>query len=294
MAIRSVHYSAADSGVDPIAFERIVTICDRMLSYGDQAVDDALFKRFRIHLRWRAMFSGDDITPVTPLVRIAQRHLADREGRLEEVVDSFRNAFHEHSHSLAVDAILGKYGHTIASWRRKGREEFGDAEFARINQIVEQVEIGVKFLVCGFSPDKQSHLFTVHHEWSRSNFHVTIDHHDSDGFSIIGSGATAALSSLLRTALPITDLPWLIYRAREAKLLAERAPGVGKGTVLSVLECDPSDGFVGERFPHVDWDAFRTMWQNEGQPPIPKDAPGILMKALHDAPDWERLRSEHK
>src|SRR6202030_3047771 len=111
----------------------------------------------------------------------------------------------------------------IGSWRRKGREEFGEAEFARINHIVEQMEIGVEFLVCGFSPDKQAHLFTVRQEWSRSGYpHVTIDHHDIDGFSIIGIGTTAALSSLLRTALPVTDNFRLMYRACEAKLLAER------------------------------------------------------------------------
>jgi hypothetical protein len=58
--------------------ETIVAVFDRMVSYGDDSVDHALYKRFRIHARWRAMFSGDDISPVTPLMRIVQGHLASR------------------------------------------------------------------------------------------------------------------------------------------------------------------------------------------------------------------------
>ena len=201
------------------------------------------------------------------------------------MADSFRNAFHEHSYLLAVDSILGKYGHTMNSWRQKGLAEFGTEEFARINQQIEQIEIPVQFLVCGFSPDGQGHIFTVQQEWSRNALRVAVDHHDLDGFSIIGSGATAALSSVLRKALPKTNIPELMYRAVEAKFVAERAPGVGKGTILSVLECDcPSGSSVLERIPAIDWDAFRTMWQNEGQPPIPHHATDILEMALAGKP----------
>ncbi len=183
MAIRGVSYSGA-TGVEPKSTERIVTICDRMLSYPAYAVDDAAFKRFKIHPRWRAMFSGDDIGPVTPLARIVQEHLSTREGHLEEVADSFRNAFHQHSHLLAVDLILGKYGHTVSSWREKGLSEFGSEEFARINQRIEQVQVGVQFLVCGFSPEGQGHIFTVEEEWSRGFPHVGVNHHDIDGFAM--------------------------------------------------------------------------------------------------------------
>jgi hypothetical protein len=288
IAIRNLSYSEGTGGIDPKPVERIVTICDRMLSYTAFTVDDAVLKRFKIHPRWRMMFSGNDISQVTPLARIVQGHLASREGHLEEVADSFRNAFHEHSHLLAVDLILGKYGHTMSSWRQKGLSEFGPEEFARINQQIEQVEVGVQFLVCGFSPEGQGHIFTVEEEWTRGYRHVAVSHHDLDGFSLIGSGTTAALSSLLRKALPFLNLPELVYRACEAKMLAEKALGVGKGTVLSVLECNPSDRYVGERFVTPNWDTFRTIWENEGQPPIPETALKFLQQAINNSIDWQR------
>lgn len=186
------------------------------------------------------MFAGDDIGPVTPMMRFVEERLSTREGHLEEVADPFRNAFHAHSHLLAIDSVLGKYGHTVTSWRREGLAEFGADEFARINRQIEQIEISPSFLVCGFSPRGQGHIFIVYQAWTRSGqLQVQIDHHDVDGFALIGSGTVAALSSLLRTPLPVTEPIQLLYRACEAKMLAERALGVGKGTVLSVLQCQP-------------------------------------------------------
>jgi len=293
IALRGLSYEGAQSLNPKPAIERIVTICDRMLSYPDFVVDDAAFKRFTIHPRWRAMFSGDDIGPVTPIERIVEGHLAGKEGALEEVADAFRNAFHEHSHLLAVDSILGKYGHTIGTWRRNGLEEFGPEEFARINRLIERVQIGVQFLVVGFSPEGQGHIFTVQQEWTREGYlRVSVNHHDIDGFSLIGSGTVAALSSLLRKPLQVLDIQDLIYRACEAKMLAERAPGVGRGTILSVLECRASDSYVGERYLTPDWDLFRKIWQEEGQPPVPEPAKNILAESYIRSIDWIELKTK--
>ncbi len=290
IAMRGVNYEGSGS-IDPLARESIVMICDRMLSYPDYTVDDAAFKRFRFHSRWRAMFSGDDIGPITPMMRFVEGHMSTRDGHLEEVADAFRNAFHAHSHLLAVDSVLGRYGHTVTSWRQKGLAEFGAEEFARINRQIEQIEIGICFLVCGFSPTGQGHIFTAQQAWTRTGqLQVQVDHHDIDGFALIGSGTVAALSALLRNPLPVTEQLQLIYRACEAKMLAERAPGVGKGTVLSVLECRPPDFDVGEKYLMQNWDSFRAVWQAEAQPPIPPNAIEMLKRANELAVDWEQIR----
>lgn len=291
IAVRGVNYEGS-SGVDPVAHHSIVAICDRMLSYGDViTVDDALFKRFNIHPRWRAMFSGNDLGPLTPMMRFVEDHLRTKEGDMEEVADAFRNAFHNQSHLLAIDTVLGKYGHTLSTWRREGRTEFGEEEFARINRQIEQIEIGIQFLVFGFSPNGLSHVFTVQQEWTRAGqLQIRTDHHNADGFALIGSGATAALSSLVREALPVTERLNLIYRVCEAKMLAERAPGVGKGTVLSILECRAPEFHVGEKYLMLDWNTFRLVWQLEAQPPMPTKAVDILTHAYKDAVDWDQIR----
>jgi hypothetical protein len=288
-----LNYEGAQAlGIKPTV-ETIVTICDRMLSYADFVADEIVFKRFTVHPRWRAMFSGNDIGHVTPIERIVEGHLTGKPGHLEEVADSFRNAFHEHSHLLAVDSVLGKYGHTISSWRQRGLQEFGSEEFGRINQLIERVEIPVEFLVVGFSPEGQGHIFTVGQEWAREGYlRVLVRHRDVDGFSVIGTGTIAALSSLLRKPLTVLDTQDLIYRACEAKMLAEKAPGVGRGTVLSVLECQSSDPFVGERYIMPDWDLFRKILQDEGQPPVPEAAKQLLAKAYAISVDWEALKAK--
>ncbi len=290
IAVRGVNYEGGP-GVDPVTHQSIIAICDRMLSYPDITVDDAVFKRFKIHPRWRAMFSGNDLGPLTPMMRFVEDRLATREGDLEEVADVFRNAFHNHSHLLAVDTVLGKYGHTLSSWREEGRAEFGEEEFARINRQIEQIEIGIQFLVFGFSPVGQAHIFTVQQLWTRAGqLQIETDHHNVDGFALIGSGTTAALGSLVRTALPVTERLKLIYRICEAKMLAERAPGVGKGTVLSVLECRAPKFHVGEKYVVPDWDSFRAIWLAEAQPPTPPNAMDMLSRAYDRAVDWDEIR----
>ncbi len=293
--MRGVNYESGSGSIDPLTRESIITICDRMLSYADYTIDDAAFKRFKFHARWRSMFAGDDIGPITPMMRFVEEHLSTRDGHLEEVADAFRNAFHVLSHLLAVDSVLGKYGHTLSSWREKGLVEFGTEEFSRINRQIEQIEIGIYFLVCGFSPGGQGHIFTAHQAWTRTGqLQVQVDHHDIDGFALIGSGTVAALSSLLRTPLPVTERVKLIYRACEAKMFAERAPGVGKGTVLSVMECRPPEFHVGEKYVMPNWDSFRAIWQAEAQPPIPPSAMEMLAKAYSGAVDWEEIRRRNQ
>ncbi|MGD0119171.1 MAG: hypothetical protein ABSD30_13970, partial [Candidatus Binatus sp.] len=135
------------------------------------------------------------------------------------------------------------------------------------------------------------HIFTAHQAWTRmGQLQVQIDHHDIDGFALIGSGTVAALSSLLRSPLPVTERLQLIYRACEAKMLAERAPGVGKGTVLSVLECNPPQFHVGEKYIMPNWDSFRAIWHAEAQPPTPPSAIEMLRQANEIAVDWEEIR----
>jgi hypothetical protein len=110
----------------------------------------------------------------------------------------------------------------------------------------------------------------VQQGWTRTGqLQVEVNHHDLDGFGLVGSGTAAALSSIVRNPLPITERFKLIYRACETKMLAERAPGVGKGTILSVLECNAPEFHVGEKYVFPDWDSFRAIWQAEAQPPTP-------------------------
>jgi len=238
IALRSHGYEVTD--MDKLTFvsvQRIISICDRMLTYPDYAVDDIAFKKLQVHPRWRAMYSANDIGPVTPMARFIENYLRNKEGLYEEVTEAFRLAFHSYVQRLAVDSVLGHYNYTLDQWKRDGLNNFGQEEFARVNRLIERLYTGVQFLVYGFEPSGQGHLFTIQEDFTQGDVCVKIDPHDIDGFSIVGSGTIAGLGALLRKILPIDNIDMLTYRICEAKLFAEKAPGVGKGTILSILEC---------------------------------------------------------
>jgi hypothetical protein len=298
IALRSHAWETSDTpeetivkGQLPTAFpvQRIVAICDRMLTYPDYTVDDIAFKKLRFHPNWRAMYSSDNIGPVTPMARFVEEYLRDKQGTYEEVTTAFRLAFHWYVQSLAVDSVLEHYNYTLAKWKEDGLKQFGEKEFARINSIIERLYAGLQFLVYGFEPSGQGHLFTIQEEFVHGDVRLIIDPHDIDGFAIIGSGTTAGLSALVRKALPVSDIDKLIYRICEAKLFAEKAPGVGKGTILSLLECAAPTYQVREQYVNFDWDAFRAAWEKEAQPTMPSTAFTTIQVARRQAITMEKM-----
>ena len=272
---------------DFVPSQRIISICDRMLTFPDYAVDDIVLKKREIHPRWRAMYSCNDTAPITPMSRLIEASLKNKDGTLEEIVGAFRIAFERYVQELARNTILGKYGHNISSWKEAGLKEFGPDEFARINQLIERLYTGVDFLVYGFEPSGQPHIFRICEDFTQGDIRLRIEPHDDDGLAVIGSGTMAALSGLLRKPIPKDDLYQAIYRVCEAKLLAEKAPGVGKGTVLTVLELLPSKA-LNERYVIPDWEAMRTAWEDESQP-IAWNAVKLIELAFKKSTDWDTL-----
>jgi hypothetical protein len=65
-----------------------------------------------------------------------------------------------------------------------------------------------------------------------------------------------------------SSLEETIYRVLEAKFVAENAPGVGKTTVLQLLD----DSGVGPIFTDAFISPIKSIWERKGRPKLPKNA----------------------
>jgi hypothetical protein len=170
---------------------------------------------------------------------------------------------------------------TLQTYLDTGLQLFGPQEFARINQILERFRVDVDFLVYGFDPGGVGHVFSVY-EGSTGNAPLRIIHRAQEDYAVIGSGAVGVDFDLSRRPLKLLSESELLYRVAPAKFQAERAPGVGHGTIGLLLELGERN-VVQEKLISADWAALRRVWNTEGQPPLPEAALRLLTRGISDA-----------
>lgn len=175
--------------------ESIVAICDRRMSLGYTSTD-ALLKACLVdpNHRWLALYAGDDIGRVVPILRDVKSRLNSPGIRtVPEVEKAFRAA-------CAAD---------LADRGPGAKPE-------------------CEFLVCGFGPDmtdgSDAALFCVESGEQAQHW---------DSYAAIGSGSTAAILSLsFHDYGPATQLPIAFYLMCEAKFMADKAEGISPQTWL--------------------------------------------------------------
>jgi hypothetical protein len=259
---------------------------DRLFSYGggQYLYDSISLKRLPVSYdrRWHCMFAGD-VSRVLPLIRLVRNDLAVRRPpyRLEQIERAWVKAFQDYRRQLVNDGILSAYGTDLDTYRKEG-VNFGPRECARINQTIENVSIGVEFIVYGFDDLNDSHLFTL---YETINPPITVKSvcHDQDGFAVIGCGCGHAQASLLSHELPIVSQVEMLCRVCEAKFEAEKDPEVGHDSAAGVTN-RPSTSVnpTTEAFiPIGALQAIRDAHYQHKDPPYPAE----LLQALSDCID---------
>src|SRR5690348_8919191 len=89
----------------------LVGIADAMVSTVDMSADNLAIKFIALGGKWVAMFSGNDISPVTPILKSVRPIMRDSEKEtLGEVVDAFQKAFRAAILNKAESTILSRFG----------------------------------------------------------------------------------------------------------------------------------------------------------------------------------------
>jgi 20S proteasome alpha/beta subunit len=270
--------------------EGIVCVSDAMLSTGDMSADRRTLKFKAIGRSWMAMFSGDDISSVIPILRNVDDNMqGDDQQKLENVSGYFADAYKRQLNRQSESEILGPLGMSLEEFRTKGLKQLGAEVFGRLLYDIQNVRLSLELLVCGYDADadgdKTPHIFTVSNPGS-------VNYVDLAAFWAIGSGQTSALGHLfnLHTPPKYKSLPDAMYCACEAKFHAESAPGVGEATTALVLKAD------GSRF-LMRTDALteiRRAWKSCSTPDVPAALEGRLEKIVKIEEQFEKDKAKEE
>lgn len=234
--------------------------CDSMLSSAELSGDRVAYKLYPLsdRFQWSAMVAADDLTHVVPVIEaaiLALIGLSDSTNNLTEIERAVVTAYQGVRMQYAEDSVLSPIGMTMESIRQN--------PVGHLAERVERVDLGCQFLVAGFDWAGDGHIFTVEHPGVARN-------HNVSGWASIGSGAYSAISTLLHHSVNYEmELARVLYHVCEAKFMAESAGGVGKHTVVKVLNAatpvkapsELSEDFIA---------AIRSDWEKEGMPRVPK------------------------
>jgi len=260
--------------------EFIVTVSDRRLTYdeGMPGTDDAVMKFHFLADGWWLLYSGNNLSHLNGVIEHARNLLiiggSDNVG-LRGVRHAVCAAYQAARNNAAYEAfVLPHHYATLAEFYERGLANLGEKGFTQITDKIAEFDLGLEFLVFGFSPDTgaKSHIFDVvnpgfHRDW------------DLEGFGIIGSGWRLALGSITsRHQGDFLEVEDAVYRLCEAKFTAESAPGVGVATTVFILRYD---GQV-KALPRKDIQLLRETWDQSRRAPIPANVTKIVRESLGD------------
>jgi hypothetical protein len=267
---------------------------DRLFSYGGQFTYESIsLKRVQVTLdrRWECMFAGA-VSNVLPIVRRVRKELRIRRPpyRLELVERAFIGAYHSYREQLVNDGILSVYGTDLDTFRREGLN-FGAKKCASIISQIDNVRIGVEFIVYGYDDMNQAHLFTLN-ESDRPPFVVESVCRDQDAIAVIGCGWGYAVPSLTKPPPSVLDSQVeLLCRVCEAKFEAENDPEVGTDSAAGVINRPAgttqrmSEAFLRP----VALQAIRDAHAQRRDRPYPKELLDALMECVDSNLTSERM-----
>jgi hypothetical protein len=235
--------------------KKMVGICDMMISGTEWSGDDMAIKARPTPHGWCVMTAGDP-SPAIPVLEYVDATLkATPDNTLQSTVVCFEQAFEEQLQSRRKH-ILAPYGMTLQNYHQIG-PPLGET-FQRILFEMSNVSLATTFLVFGFDEFEDPHIFTIRDKGQ-------VEYFDLAGFWAIGSGQTASLGVLFNKNHSRFDpFETVLWNLCEAKFAAEAAPGVGKGSLIVVVEPD------GRHRTLFDIEPARRPYQRMKQRPLTK------------------------
>jgi ATP-dependent protease HslVU (ClpYQ) peptidase subunit len=244
----------------------LVFATDTMITTADTSSDFAALKTRPVASTWMAMFAGNDITSVAPILEEVENLLADQDETSANVRKAFTDAFQKELRTKSENELLQPLGYDLQEFNRVGLNQLGAENFTRLLYQIQEQSLDIEFLVAGFH-DRKPHIFTV-------SSPGTIADYTAVGFWAIGAGQTNALGSMFNSqALFAADIETTLYRVCEAKFNGENAAGVGKKTVVTVLA---ADGVRRSLLQEIE--EFRSPWEKTRVKEVPADGMVVAEK----------------
>lgn len=232
---------------------KIIAVKDTKVSFfgGSISAEGMAWKQRTVNRQWEVMFSGD-ISTLTPMLdAIEEAGKKTKEKGLRHFARTCAHAYRAEREKIIEDEVLPDYD--LSTYAEYLALKTGDPTlFGAIGTKISDAEEGWNLLFCGFDDKRKPHLFVI-------SGRGKIQYCDTPGFAAIGSGGWAAHVAL--ASYPYTTYlkrSVAVYCLLAAKFAAESAEGVGRETMLQVLEPgEPLSSFLQDNT----IDGIREKWR---------------------------------
>jgi ATP-dependent protease HslVU (ClpYQ) peptidase subunit len=248
--------------------DKIILVSDSKVSFGDFSADMAVHKMETIFNRWMTLFAGEDTEHIPFILERTRDILSSVRRRRKslptpaQVANALQRSYEERLEAQIEAKVLRRYGYTVKSFRDEGKKKCTASVYNGLCSKIAGVKLSLKFLLAGFDAKNKGHIIVGGGEQAPTDY-------TNLGFWAIGTGADAALSSLvyhrerqhISSASPMEQC---LYIVCASKFMAESARDVGKYTAGCIISVTDLDMLVSAH-------PIRRIWEEEGAPQLPKN-----------------------
>lgn len=256
--------------------KKIVMASDAKAAFGEFSADKGVLKNIPLKNGYAVMIAGNEVGEAMPMLRRAKVRIGDSTDP-DEIANCLYESLVETRKRKTEAKILSKLGFTLETFRSEGKDSLTESAYYDVLSDIRRVELSLTLLLCGFDENGEGHLRVISCDDSPQDF-------DMLGFAAIGSGASAALSSLSfakdHCAFYKSDSSAeVFYHVLAAKFMAESATDVGKETfdVCTVYEasCEFLSPMAGGA------NTVRDLWLKFGAPRRSEEAIAAIESMIY-------------
>jgi 20S proteasome alpha/beta subunit len=179
---------------------------------------------------------------------------------------------------------LRRYRFTCKSFRDEGKRKCTPEHYNDLCSKIDRVKLSLSFLLAGFDAKNKGHLIVGGGNEAPQDYNAL-------GFTAIGRGRNAALSSLLfhkehqhlRPSCLEAECVYVVYAA---KFMAESATDVGdKSTSCVIVEPNKVKTVL-------EWWKLREIWKTEGAPRLPSNLEERIAPLILSGPSVKERADE--
>jgi len=264
-----------------------VIACDAALSWGNQVADVGATKMMWFG-DWCFLFAGQ--LSSTEMTMESVRHaVAKSDSALtrENICETVREAYRKHSEQWSAIRHLAPFGLDMSDFLQKGRRFLGSKVAESLSNAIREDYIQnfhdeILVVGWGFAP-RSATIYSISPSGDRL--------HGKDGLAAIGSGADAALSTLMLLGHDTSSsLDEAVYAVAAAKFSSE-GHGIGRDTRIWIgrkrLPTDDISDIPGTMVNPDEIESLRSIWEKYGKPRIPSEAGDVIQKVTARLSDGE-------
>jgi hypothetical protein len=251
-----------------------IVMCTDLQGSSDSSSAETLIKTEPLPYGFAALLSGpsSDSRELVEVIRSVLEETPLSEDRPYKNLRLLRRAVAKYRRQCSEAHNGAALGISYRDFRTNGKEQLPEDLYSALSWEIRNYRSGVEVLLVGFLkaevkiPGIEPGFMHMPVIYKISEDRVWV----CDHFGVIGSGTTIGESSLYhREHTTVNSLDRTLYNVYEAKRLGEKAPGVGRKTILSILRPPADDGVLPwEIIRQGGIDLLESQFQRYGPQPV--------------------------